>query len=290
MNAETQQKRRELSKFIHQIVEPDLAIQGIIVIGSVAKGIARSDSDIDAVVFLDPYDLYAVPAESKWESETGIFQGISRHAPNALQLDFKRVSLVEWSKPDFTWSDTLCAELSEGWLAYDRHNEIGPLVSQRTKYTDENRQERLDGGLIMLDWLIKPSTADRTWETLGPTVAHSRLHSAFDYLVQALFAYNRRWRTLPSRELTDLLALDWLPEEFEENLLQAANALSADFEGYQQRLAVLNRFFNGLILRCQQDGLYGADPISEAFIRQNSEPGRDWNMDEWNRLNQEWGN
>jgi hypothetical protein len=135
--------------------------------------------------------------------------------------------------------------------------------------------------------LLKDSTAKRTWETLGAKIAHYRLHCACDYLIQALFAYNRRWRTLRSRELSDLLNLPWLPEEFDEQLLLVTNALSATKERYQQRVTILHRFFIELLATCQRDGLYGENAVSEAFIRQHDEPGRDWNMDEWNKKHKE---
>jgi predicted nucleotidyltransferase len=54
MNSETEQKRVELEKYIQTEVIQETSVQGIVVIGSVAMGNARSDSDIDAVVFLAP--------------------------------------------------------------------------------------------------------------------------------------------------------------------------------------------------------------------------------------------
>jgi len=54
MNVATKQKRTDLSGFIQQEVIAETSVQGLVVIGSVAKGVARFDSDIDAVVFLEP--------------------------------------------------------------------------------------------------------------------------------------------------------------------------------------------------------------------------------------------
>ena len=51
MNPATKKKRTELSRFIQQEVVTETSVQGVVVIGSVAKGIARADSDIDAIVF-----------------------------------------------------------------------------------------------------------------------------------------------------------------------------------------------------------------------------------------------
>jgi len=287
MNPATKTKRSELSRFIQQEVITETSVQGVVVIGSVAKGIARADSDIDAVVFLEPFDLYAIPAEFKWRPDDGTFHGIFSDVENSIQLDFTRLDLQEWSKSTHMWPESICAELSEGWLAFDRHCHIQKLIAERTYFGDEIRQERLDDAIVCLDLLLSDSIAERTWETLGAKVAHYRLHSACDYLMQALFAYNRRWRTLRSRELSDLLKLPWLPEKFDEQLLLATNALSVTKEGYQQRVTLLQQFFNELVTKCQQDGLYGSDTVSEAFIRQHDEPGRNWNIDEWNKKHRE---
>jgi hypothetical protein len=122
------------------------------------------------------------------------------------------------------------------------------------------------------------------WETLGPIIAHDRLNAAYDELVQALFAYNRRWRPWRSRETSSLLQLPWLPEQFTDQVLIALNAPSLDHEGFMSRVTVLTGFFEELIARLIADGLYGQDAISEAFIRQHNEPGRSWNIKEWTRI------
>ena len=282
MNEITQKKREELELYIEKEILTDTAVQGIVVIGSVAKGIARADSDIDAVVFLDPFDLYAVPAESKWRPEAGTFHSIFANLPDAIQLDFHRVDLAQWEAPSFAWPESLCAELNEGWVAFDRNGRIHPLIAERTAYKDEIRQQRLDEAIIHFDWLLDEETTEQTWHNLGPVVAHYRLHSAFEYLVQGLFAYNRHWRTLKSRELADLVELPWLPDQFEEQLLPAMNAIGTDHAAYEQRVTQLRQFFNALVDQCQQDGLY-QKVVDEAFIRQHEEPGRAWNMEAWSR-------
>ena len=287
MNPATNSKRTELARFVQQeiIIEP--SVQGVVVIGSVAKGIARADSDIDAVVFLEPFDLYAIPAEFKWRPDDSTFHGIFNEVENSIQLDLKRLDLQEWSKSTHVWPESICAELSEGWLAFDRNSHIQKLVAERTYFSDEIRQERLDEAIVRMDWLLKDPTVEQTWEMFGATIAHYRLHAAYDYLTQALFAYNRRWRTLPSRELSDLLKLPWLPEKFSEQLILATNALSETKVGYQERVTILRHFFNEVVTKCQQEESYGGDAVSEAFIRRHDEPGRNWNMEEWNKKHKE---
>jgi predicted nucleotidyltransferase len=287
MNTATKRKRTELEAFIRREVVAEPSVQGIVAIGSVATGLARADSDIDAVVFLAPFDLYAIPAEFKWQPDQGTFHGILSYVEDAIQLDSKRVDLAKWSMPTYVWPEPRCAELSEGWLAFDRTGQIRQLIDQRTIFTDDMRQSRLDEAFTWLDQLLGASKAERTWAALGSSIAHDRLHVAYDYLIQAIFAYNRRWRPWRSRELSYLFKLPWLPERLEEQVLSAANALAATQDGYQGRLTILRRFFDEWVVQCQQDGLYGADVVGEAFIRQYGEPGQDWNMEEWIRLHQQ---
>lgn len=287
MNTAAQRKRSELEDFIRREVIPEPSVQCLVAIGSVATGTARVDSDIDAIVFIEPFDLYAIPAEFQWQPEQRTFHGISSDVENAIQFDFKRLDLKVWSLPTHIWPEPMCAELSEGWLAFDREGQIEKLVAERTKYADEIRLLRLDEAFVQLDQLLNVVKTERTWATLGPTIAHVRLHSAYDYLLQAIFAYNRRWRTWRSRELAYLLRLPWLPARFEEQLLFATNALSATHEGYQQRVSLLRHFFDEVVAQCQQDKLYGANVVGEAFIRLHDEPGRNWNMEEWTRLHQQ---
>ncbi|MCP4602206.1 MAG: nucleotidyltransferase domain-containing protein [Proteobacteria bacterium] len=284
MNTATEQKRKDLLTYIEREVIMDPSVQGVVVIGSVATGTARADSDIDAVVFLEPFDLYAVPAECKWHPDDGTFHGIFSAVPGAIQLDFvKRVDLREWSNPTYVWPEPICAELSQGWVAFERDDRMGRLIAERTTYSDELGQLRLDEAIVQLGQLLDAGKAERTWATLGPVVAHARLHTAYDYVVQAIFAYNRRWRTRRSRELLHLFDLPWLPKDLEARTLAAMNALSETEEGYRQRLEVLGEFFDQVVEQCREEGVYGANAVGEAFKRLHDEPGRDWNMGEWNR-------
>lgn len=52
-------------------------------------------------------------------------------------------------KPDpaFEWPEGRRAEMKNGWLAFDRHEQVARLIAQRTIYPDQLRQERLDDGL-----------------------------------------------------------------------------------------------------------------------------------------------
>ena len=105
MNKHSEQKRADLAGYIEKELSDDPAVIGIVVIGSVAKGIARADSDIDAFIFLDPLELSAVPAEAKWDPAANRYHSIMDSVEGAVQLDFKRVSWSKWSDPSFDWPE-----------------------------------------------------------------------------------------------------------------------------------------------------------------------------------------
>ncbi len=282
----TLQKRQELMTFIRRQLISEPAVQAVVGIGSIANGSARADSDIDAIVFVDPFDWYVTPAEFVWCPADGTFHSIFSQAPgieHCTQFDFARFDLAQWVEPSFEWPEARRAELRNGWLAYDRTGNVAELIETRTTYTDNDRIARLDEAITWLDQHLSGDGPRVRWEKLGPAIAHDRLQAAYFYLVQALFAYNRCWRPWRNREMSSLLELYWLPHNFAERALSALGPASPDYVGYLGRVESLRGLFQETTDRLVADGDYGKDVIGEAFIRSHDEPGRAWNMDEWNR-------
>jgi predicted nucleotidyltransferase len=284
MTPETELKRQQLLQFIDVVLASETAVKGVVAIGSMASGHMTEQSDIDAVIFLDPFDYYIVPAEAIWQPDADTFYSIFNENISGIPLDFARLSWQEWSAPDFVWQEGHKAELSTGWIAYDPQDEIQKLIADRTVYPDELRLKRLDEAIVWLDQHLNNDQPEHIWQKLGPTIAHDRLEAAYHYLVQALFAYNRQWQPWRNREMQALLHLAWLPGSFTDQVMIAANAPTLDYEGYQTRVRKLSDFFNELLSQLIASGDYSNTPIDQAFIRSNEEPGRAWNMDEWNKF------
>jgi hypothetical protein len=177
--------------------------------------------------------------------------------------------------------------LHEGWLAFDRSGQVAELIKTRTTYADATRITKLDTAITWLDQHLSDDRPQSRWDSLGSVIAHDRLQAAYEYLVQALFAYNRRWRPWRNREMSSLLALPWLPEGFANRVPGASSTLSLDYAGYLGRADSLRGLFQDLTIRLVTDGEYGDDVIGEAFMRSHDEPGYAWNMDEWNRTHAE---
>ena len=261
------------------------AVKGVVAVGSIGAGTAHDGSDIDAVVFLAPSDSYIVPAEAIWREADDTFHSIFTDDADllnhGLQVDFNRLDFNVWSVPSYDWPEPMKAEMCEGWLAFDPSGEVKRLIEEKTRYDAPTRIERLDEAIVWLDQLLGEGEPERVWNTYGPMVAHDRLNAAYDYVVQLLFAYNKRWRTWKTREMTALLQLPWLPNRFEEYGLEALASPSMDYNGYWGRADALSLIFDEVLKQITRDGTYGKDPVSEAFIRSHDEPGRAWNMEEW---------
>lgn len=284
MTPATEQKRRQLRHFIERLLAPEPAVMAVVGVGSIASGQMRPDSDIDAVIFLDPLDLYIAPAEAIWFPEEGVFRTIYAKDTEGIAFEFNRRHWQKWADPTFEWPEGDRADLHSGWIAYDPHGRAAQLIAQRTAYPDDLRMARLDEAIVRIEQQIGGGKPQLIWQSMGPVIAHDRLDAAYAYLVQALFAYNRHWRVWRSREMQALLNLPWLPRDFSERVLTAANGPGLDQSGFSQRVEMLSTLFDELLAQLTASGEYSAAPIDQAFIRSREEPGRSWNLEEWNKF------
>lgn len=288
MNRITTERRALFQQFVRQMLQADTAVKGVIGIGSMATGTMRPGSDVDAAVFLQPFDYFVVPAEAIWDplrhSFHSIFSEDTFLRENGLVLDLLRLDWAQWAAPEFVWPEGDRAAFSTGWLVYDRDGDLAPLIAQKTFYPADVRLARLDAAIVALDQYLGAATVAQVWHTQETAVAHDHLEAAYSCLVEALFAFNYRWRPWRKQEMTFLLQLPWLPSQFTERVLIAANAPSLDYAGYQARAAALTDLFGELLAQLVANGDYSYAPIDQAFMRLHDEPGRSWNMEEWRKL------
>ncbi len=291
--AATEKKRQDLQLVIDHFVKPVPAFRAVIAVGSVGTGQAREESDIDAVFFMDPVDRDILPTEAIWcpwdDTFHSIFVDDTRIQRDGIQLDLMFRDLRQWSQEAFDWPEPDKAGLARGWFAFDREGIVEPLVRRRTEYDDGTRKQRLDAFLLAVDAELVDDRPEETWDRYGPVVALRRLEYALDAIVGGLFAYNRCWRFYRDRETAFLLQLSWLPRNFAERFHGALQASSPDKQGFMGRATATRIIAADLIKQLQSDGEYGAEPFSEAFVRTHDEPGRAWNLDEWNRKRTEIG-
>jgi predicted nucleotidyltransferase len=274
-------KREQLVEYMLEQLVPHESVQAVIATGSVASGLARAGSDIDAVVFMDPLDLHIAPAESVWRRRDNTYHSTFARDRDGIQLDLHRLDLARWRLPEYVWPEHMRAELADGWIAFDRTGEVGTLIEERTRMSDRERFTILDHVLVAVDAVL-PTDVQESWNVLGPAEAFDRLQAGWEDLARGLFALNRKWRPWRSRSLRGLLLLEHLPDALRSAPQNAVCNVDDSAAGYGARAATLLAIQSQLVDQLKRSGDYGADPVSEAFMRLNDEPGRAWNMDEWN--------
>jgi hypothetical protein len=279
-------KRSDLLLAIEKLLKKHSCVAGVLAVGSVATGHPRVDSDIDFIVFMDPVDLYIIPAESIWcpwdDTFHSIFVDDRKIQMEGLQLDAHFYDLRQWSSEQFAWPEYDRAGLANGWIAFDRNGELQRLIEKRTFYDEKTRTQRLDEFVLEVDYVLSDNTDEQLWDIYGPLVALSRVDAVLDAMVGALFAYNRQWRFFKDREMGFLCRLPWLPQDFQARMLGAMMTCEISRNGYLHKSRTIKGLSEEIIARLVSEGYYGAEPAPEAFRRTHAEPGRAWNMGEWN--------
>jgi hypothetical protein len=285
--AATERKRSDLLFLIDKLLRAHCEVEGVVAVGSVGTGHAQITSDIDAIIFMDPIDHFIVPAESIWcpwdDSFHSIFIQDEKIQADGIHLDAMLRDLGQWSDRSFIWPEYDRAGLADGWVAFDRSSKVAKLIESRTCYDNDTRISRLDEFILSVDNEIEQNDLERNWERYGPFVCFGRLDAVWDSIIAGLFAYNRRWRFHRDRESDFVCRLNWLPANFQERIMDAVYGVSVNQDGYLRRAQRLQEISAEIITALKEEGLYGDDPASEAFIRSHADPGRAWNMAEWNQ-------
>jgi predicted nucleotidyltransferase len=203
--------------FVERKLEPWPEFLAALVVGSVANGEGRPDSDVDCIFIFRRLDERVVPAEFVWQPETDKFFTIfdaEADQIGAVQIDAgsKRVALDEFLAAD--WEEDLKHELSQAIVLFDRDNSVMPRIAEKLHYPDEFRVERV----AVLTTAIEQSLETwrlQSWITRGGLMcAHEQLSAAFEDVLKLLHAVNRAWLPWRYRWLISALKLPWLPVDF----------------------------------------------------------------------------
>lgn len=152
----------------------------------------------------------------------------------------------------------------------------------RASMSDDQRLAILDEVIGQALSTIPDDEVEDHWTSLGAAEALDRLQAGYQELSRGLFAYHRKWWPWRNRELRGLVHLDWVPQSFHDTPAALVAAAGHDFDAYRRRATVLRSALNEFLEMLRSEGLYGDDPGTESFVRLHNEPGRAWNMDDWN--------
>ena len=153
-------KRAALQALIERVLAPEPDVQAVLAVGSVATGRARADSDIDAVVWLDPFDPHIAPAEFIWRPADGSFRSIFSARPRRPTTPGSTCTgrpgrlARAWARlADGCWP-------AEHGLVGSRTPAVAAWLAERIAYPVAGRR-RVDEALVWLDQLLDEAARAR---------------------------------------------------------------------------------------------------------------------------------
>ncbi|RYY06662.1 MAG: hypothetical protein EON55_22875 [Alphaproteobacteria bacterium] len=245
----TGHKRQQLLHYTRTHLVPHRSVSAVVAVGSVAAGLARADSDIDATIFMEPIDLHVAPAEAIWRPRDNTYHSIFSAQPDlddGIQLDFTRLDLATWRKAEHHWPEHTRAALADGWVAFDRTGEVSALLAERTSMSEQQRRQILDEVLVAAAGLLRQDSV-HIWAVLGAAEAFDRLQTAYEELVRGVFAYNRKWQPWRGRALRSLSRLSYLPPALGDDLEGAVRSAGDGLTAYRARSEQLELVLDQLV-------------------------------------------
>lgn len=268
--------------FVERGLEPWPEFVAALIVGSVAHGEARPDSDVDCILVFDPLDERIVPAEFVWIPATGSYHTIFEVGASevgGIQIDAKRVSLGELRTHE--WEEGLRHDLASALILADRRGKVAAVLEERLRYPDELRRSRVAEHYARARYYAEEWRLQAWLARGGPACAHDQLDAAFGEVVGLLHAWNAVWIPWRYRRLLSALKLPWLPEGFGESADAIVAAASPTEESLAARRGSVVRVLDAIGSELRAAGLL-ADP-DEAFAAAHPELGYGHNMDAWRR-------
>jgi hypothetical protein len=271
-----------MRQFVHRTLEPWPAFVTALVVGSVAQGEARADSDVDCVFVFDPLDEAIIPAEFVWVPATNAYHTIfevEASEVGGIQIDAKRFSLDAFRHDP--WLEGLKHDLAHALVISDRDATVAGVLDARLAYPDSLRLSRIQDHLGWAEYQLEEWRLMGWIDRGGIASAHDQLTVAFEELAQLLHAYNREWLPWRYRWTLSTQRLAWLPENYARKAERVMSHVAATRESVLERHQVLVSMFDDTRDRVQSEGLLG--DADDVFIASHPGLGYAHNFDDWRR-------
>ncbi len=280
----------ELVRLTRLFIERELEVwpefRAAMIVGSIAHGENRGDSDVDCIFVFDQVDERMVPAEFVWVPRTGSYHSIFEVEASVVagvQIDAWRVSTEDFRSGE--WDEGLRHDLAASIVIADREGTTSLLLQERLQYPDALRQCRIAehfgrAGYYSEEWRV------HEWIGRGGLGgAHDQLTAAFEEVLKLLHAYNRVWLPWRYRWLVSARKLSWLPDGFHASVQTITTTKAQSQENLAQRRAAVTRLLDAIGVRLRAEGLV-AEP-GEAFRATHPGLGYAHNMEAWRKAHRE---
>jgi hypothetical protein len=269
-----------MQEFVRRKLEPWPQFVGALVLGSVAHGEGRSDSDLDCVLVFDPMDEGIVPAEFVWEPGSDTFHTIFEVDAvdvGGVQIDAKRMSLADFRT--LGWPEGFRHELAHALVLSDRAGTLAGILQERIAYPEAIRRARVEDLLNWADYSLAEWRLLGWLDRGGIECAHDQLTAAFETILQLLHACNGEWMPWRYRWLVSAQRLAWLPPDFRSRALEVTSRVEPTRESLLHRRAELTALLADIQAELQAVGL--VSDADEAFLATHPGLGYAHNFDAW---------
>ncbi len=257
-----------------------------LVVGSVAHGEARADSDVDCVLVFDTLDEAIVPAEFVWVPATDTYHTIFEVEASdvgGIQIDAKRVALADFRGQE--WPESFKHELAHAIVLSDRRQSVAAILEGRLAYPESLRLSRIRdhvgwAGYYLEEWRLL-SWLDRG----GIEGAHDQLTAAFEEIIQLLHTYHREWMPWRYRWMVSAQRLPWLPDDYARRVVEVTSRIAATKESVLTRRSEFVLMLDTILDRLESEGLLAG--LDEAFIASHPGLGYAHNFDAWREAHRE---
>lgn len=273
--------------FVQRKLERFPEFTAALIIGSVAHGEARADSDVDCVFVFECMDERLVPAEFIWSPTTDTYHTIfevDASEVSGVHIDAKRVSAAQFFADE--WTEGFKHDLASAIVVFDRNGTITPFLGKRLEYPDLLRSSRIhehygQANYYSEEWRL------RAWVKRGGLLcAHDQLTAAFEEIIRLLHAYNKVWLPWRYRWLISAQRLPWLPDGFEKSMQMIQTNVALTEESLMQRQKAIAILLHVVGSRLQAEGLLANH--GEVFQATHPELGYAHNMGAWSKGHQEF--
>lgn len=274
-----------MHRFVHRKLEVWPECVAVLIVGSIAHGEARSDSDIDCVLVFDKVDEAIVPAEFVWVPATDSYHTIfdvEASEVGGIQIDAKRIALDHFRHQE--WPEGFKHELAHALVLYDRHQSVAEIIKKRVTYPESLRHSRVRDHLSWAEYYFAEWRLLGWIDRGGIESAHEQLTAAFEELIQLLHAYNREWLPWRYRWMVSAQRLSWLPSDYPKRVVKITSRVAANTESVLKRRGEIISMLDDTRDRLQSEGLL-ADS-GEAFIAAHPGLGYAHNFDAWKDAHQ----
>jgi hypothetical protein len=269
-----------MRQFVHRKLDVWPEFVAALVVGSVAHGEARPDSDVDCVLVFDPLDEAIVPAEFVWTPATDSYHTIFEVEASdvgGIQIDAKRVALEDFRRQE--WPESFRHDLAHAVVLCDRRQAVTGLITARLAYPESVRLSRIRDHVGWAEYYLAEWRLLGWIDRGGIESAHDQLNAAFEELIQLLHAYNREWLPWRYRWMLSARKLSWLPDDYPQRAAGITSRVAANTESVLERRSEISSLLDDTLDRLQADGLL-ASPDA-AFIAAHPELGYAHNFDAW---------